>query len=307
VDRSEGQAVADRDEVQDVKQEQSSVTWFEKFDQHQGRYVALLMAAYLLVNNSINATSNWMEASRNGSPDFALWEPFLWEYSSAISTLCLAPILFFCWAKLSNNLLKLPKQVVLHVGLAVAFSVSHVALMVAMRKVVYALAASEYNFEPVFREFFYELRKDVWGYLFFFALYQLYQFVYRRLKGEANLISAQTKDQRVLAAPEHLLVKKLDREFLVRVSDIEWLESSGNYVNLHSGGRIYPLRATLGELSERLAESGFSRIHRSYMVNHHVIDHISYQSSCDGEIHLKGGQVLNLSRRYKDAFKERLS
>ena len=107
--------------------------------------------------------------------------------------------------------------------------------------------------------------------------------------------------------PKHFLVKKLDKEFLVKVEDIEWIESSGNYVNLHSNGRIYPLRSTLTKISERLACAHFSRVHRSFAVNHQAIDNISYQGSGDGEITLKGGKRLALSRRYKDEFKKALS
>ena len=33
-------------------------------------------------------------------------------------------------------------------------------------------------------------------------------------------------------------MKKLGKEFIVRVDEIEWLESAGNYVNLHVGKRI---------------------------------------------------------------------
>lgn len=283
------------------------MTLFERFDKHQARYVGLFVAAYLLINNSINATSDWMETTRDGSPDFAMWEPFLWEYSSAISTLCLLPILLIIWGKLANNFSKLPKQLVIHFALALVFSICHVSLMVLIRGFVYAMLNGHYDFGPILREFFYEFRKDVWGYLFFLGIYYLYQFIYRRLKGEANLISAESQDHKSLSAPEHFLVKKLDREFLVKVSDIEWLESSGNYVNLHSAGRIYPLRSTLAELASRLTEKGFSRIHRSYMVNHNAIEHISYQSSGDGEIKLKNGCTLSLSRRYKDEFKQHLS
>ena len=93
---------------------------------------------------------------------------------------------------------------------------------------------------------------------------------------------------------------------MIRVEDIEWLEASGNYVNLHSKGRIYPLRATLSNTLLQLGCKGFSRIHRSLAVNHTAIDSISYDSSGDGDILLKSGQQLALSRRYKDAFRAAL-
>lgn len=283
------------------------MTFFERFDQHKTAYTSLLIVLYLFINNGINATSGWMETTRDGSPEFALWEPFVWEYSSALSSLILLPLIFMLWRRMPLSLTHVKTQVVKHLLLSLLFSAAHVTIMVLLRKGVYWLMEGNYDFGPLWREFFYEYRKDVWGYIFFLGLYHLFHFVYRRLKGEANLIEAEPAGNKYAQVPEHLLVKKLDREFLVRVADIEWMEASGNYVNLYSGGRIYPLRSTLAELTERLRTKGFSRIHRSYAVNHYAIDHISYQSSGDGEIQLKNGHKLTLSRRYKDEFKQKLS
>ncbi|GAB3029612.1 LytR/AlgR family response regulator transcription factor [Bowmanella dokdonensis] len=277
---------------------------FERFERHHRLYVFLIFLGYLLITNSINATSVWMEANRSGSPGIALWEPFVWEYTSTLSVILLLPGLIWLFKKNPPRMTRTGSLLLTHLLGTLVFSILHVAIMVWLREGIYLLAGGDYRFGPVFREFLYEYRKDAWGYLFFYALFYLYNFVYSRLKGEAQLIEQQ-QDNGWQTAPEHLLVKKLDREFLVKVADIEWLESSGNYVNLHSGGRIYPLRATLSSLMERLGSAGFSRIHRSYAVNHHAIESISYQPSGDGDIRLKNGQTLNLSRRYKDEFKQK--
>ena len=61
------------------------------FLHYSNQYGALLLMAYIFINNTINATSDIMEAQRNGQLPFQLWEPFVWEYSSAISTLMLVP------------------------------------------------------------------------------------------------------------------------------------------------------------------------------------------------------------------------
>jgi hypothetical protein len=245
-----------------------------------------------------------MEETRDGIANIHIIEPFLWEYSSAISVLLLLPLLVIFWRHTPLKLTQIKSQFAKHLAVSLLFSILHVSIMVLLRKIAYWSAEANYDFGPVLREFLYEYRKDVWGYVFFLMIYQLYQFVYSRLKGEANLIDAEQPAP--TQVPDHLLVKKLDREFLVKVDDIEWMESAGNYVNLHSGGRIYPLRSTLAELSRRLTEKGFCRTHRSYAVNFSAIDHISYQPSGDGEISLKNGSVVALSRRYKDEFKQRL-
>ena len=144
---------------------------FERFEKHKPRYIALLIFTYLFINNSINATSEWMETTRDGSPEFSLWEPFVWEYSSAISNLFLLPVLFFCWQRVPLRLTGILRQIAQHLVLSLLFALAHVSIMVWIRELVYWLAESRYDFGPILREFFYEYRKDVWGYLFFFCFY----------------------------------------------------------------------------------------------------------------------------------------
>ena len=289
--------------------------WFEKFDHHKVLYSYLLFALYLLLNNSINASSVWMEHQRDPLSTLQWWEPLVWEYSSAIGTLMLTPFLVWFFNKVPPRFNAVRWQLSLHFAASLLFCIGHISLMVALRKLVYGLLGRGYDFGPLAREFFYEYRKDAWGYLSFLIGYQLLLFVYSRIKGEAHQLDSaedgvddnadDSAELKPLKAPEHFLVKKLDKEFLIRTDDIEWLEASGNYVNLHSKGRIYPLRATLSTTLAQLSSKGFSRIHRSLAVNHGAIHSISYDPSGDGEVLLKSGERLNLSRRFKDEFRAR--
>ncbi len=324
------------------------INWLQRFERHKVLYCYLALALYLLLNNGINATSVWMEHRRQPGNLLPLWEPFLWEYSSLLATLLLAPLLAWWFERNPLRLTHLRALLLAHLLGSLLFSLAHTGLMVGCRELVYGLLGRGYDFGPWLRELFYEYRKDAWGYLFFLGLYQLLQFVYHRLTGDATLISgddepavgsvydmassdlnadavdckdsttpemksenntnmgvASTPATLRSNSPQHFLVKKLDREFLVAISDIEWLEACGNYVNLHSKGRIYPLRATLSQTMLQLEIQGFSRIHRSFAVNHRHIDNISYQPSGDGELVLKNGQQLTLSRRFKEQFRTR--
>lgn len=277
-------------------------------DSNKSLAIYLAAAIYLFFNNTLNASTVWLEGTRNDDPSFAMWEPFVWEYSSALAVLLLLPALFHLLKLMPLSANNLKKQLLVHLIGTLVFSLLHVGLMVSFRELAYFLAGQNYDFGPLARELWYEYRKDAWGYIIWLLIYTLVGMAYSRLKGEASPISFNEEEHsRDGVAPAHFIVKKLDREFLVKVSDIEWLESSGNYVNLHSKGRIYPLRSTLAQLNSRLAAVGFSRIHRSFGVNHNFIDNISYQSSGDGEIVLRSGKKLPLSRRYKDEFKQSLS
>lgn len=286
---------------------------FERFDQRPKLYSYLLLVMYFFINAAINASSVWMEHSRDPANSLSVWEPIVWEYSSAISTLLLCPLLFYWFRRYPLQITNVKRQLLAHLLGSLLFSLLHVGLMVALRELIYYWHGGNYNFGPLLREFFYEYRKDAWGYIWFLLSYQLLMFGYSRLKGEAHQLDVaedsveQTTEQKSQKAPEHFLVKKLDKEFLIRTDDIEWLEASGNYVNLHSKGRIYPLRATLGNTLELLSSKGFSRVHRSLAVNHSAIESISYDSSGDGDIYLKCGKQLSLSRRYKEAFRSELN
>ena len=284
---------------------------FQRFDQRPALYSYLLLILYFFINAAINASSVWMEHRRDPANSLSLWEPIVWEYSSAISTLLLCPLLFYWFNRYPLKLVSFRRQLLAHLFGTLVFSVLHVSIMVALRELVYYWQGGNYQFGPLLREFFYEYRKDAWGYIWFLLSYQLIMFGYSRLKGEAHQLDTEdviagTEVPKNQKAPEHFLVKKLDKEFLIRTDEIEWLEASGNYVNLHSKGRIYPLRATLSSTLELLSSKGFSRVHRSLAVNHNAIDSISYDSSGDGDILLKCGKQLALSRRYKEAFRATL-
>ncbi|WP_196139144.1 LytTR family DNA-binding domain-containing protein [Aliikangiella sp. G2MR2-5] len=275
------------------------------YQQYHVWYEILAIVIFFAINNTILATSVIMEEHRDGSSDLALWEPFVWEYSSAISTMLLIWPLVRFLRKCPFNWTSVGYSLLLYFIASVIFSLSHIALMVLIRKLVYWWTGGNYDFGDLGYELVYEYRKDLWSFVFLIFIYHGYAYISSQLLGEANLVQ-DGEEQKATPDCERLLVKKLGKEFIIKVSEIEWLESSGNYVNLHVAGRIYPMRSTLNRLVEQIAEKGFYRIHRSYAVNLDQIDSITPLGSGDSEVKLNNGKVLNLSRRYKDGLKELL-
>jgi len=278
----------------------------QHYQKHHLWYEVGVIILYFAINNTILATSVVMEAKRGGGElGFELWEPFVWEYSSALSTMLLIwPFVLFV-QKFPFQWNRIAYSVIGYFAASIAFSFAHIGMMVGMRKAIYWAQDMSYKFGDFWFEMFYEYRKDLWGFIFFIMVYHSYQFIVSRLQGEASLVS-NSEDDEPEQNSDRLLVKKLGKEFIIKISDIEWLESSGNYVNLHIQGRIYPTRSTLSRLVEQIEGKGFCRVHRSFAVNLDVIDSITPLSSGDGEIKLNNGKVLNLSRRYKDDLKQRL-
>jgi len=282
----------------------------QHFQKHKLRYEIGFLFCFFLINSTLLATSVIMEGQRNYAVlPFQLWEPFIWEYSSALSALLLFPLIVLLLKKIPFSWQAIKLSLFYYFIASVAFSLSHVFLMVSMREISYFVMSGNYDFGDIWFELFYEYRKDLWSFIFFIIFIQGYNFILSRLQGEANPV-AQSEEETESATEaqriDRLLVKKLGKEFIIKIDDVEWLESAGNYVNLHIKGRIYPIRATLTNLIEKITDKGFCRIHRSHAINLDYVDSITPLSSGDSEIKLINGKVLNLSRRYKESFKEKL-
>lgn len=87
---------------------------------------------------------------------------------------------------------------------------------------------------------------------------------------------------------------------LVRVEEVHWFESAGNYVEIHTATGMHLLRMTMSELERTLDPRRFARIHRTTIVQ---VDQVSEVRPDEGEgfvVHLHSGQTLRMSRRFRD-------
>jgi hypothetical protein len=276
------------------------------FLKHQYLWATALLIGWFSINVLVLATTTLMEFARAGK-SIPAWEPFCWEISSQLIMLLLIPVGIFVsdhWlAKL-----KLKTQLLAHILLTIPFSAAHIAGMAGIRKCWYQLMGSHYEFGNLFVELLYEYRKDAQSYLTIALVIFGYRFIVRRLQGEASYLAKdeESENKEPESPPERLLIKKLGREFLIQTADIEWVEASGNYANLHIKDSIYPMRITMDKL-EKLLPSNFTRIHRSTIVNLKHIQEIQPLDTGDYQVTLRNNKILTLSRRYREEFKSLLS
>ena len=92
------------------------------------------------------------------------------------------------------------------------------------------------------------------------------------------------------------LVKDGEREILVSVEKIDWIEAADYYSCLHVSGRRYMLRESIADLSNKLDPRQFVRIHRSSIVNLDQIREIYRDGQMEGAVVLTDGQTLRMSR-----------
>jgi len=267
-----------------------------------------MWAGFFSVNWAAGVWVVWLEVQRL-QLDVALWEPMLWEGSSNLVQFLLIPMILAWDRRFPLERGRIRASLLAHALFTVPFSLAHVGLMVALRKAAYAAQGLHYEFglNRLPTELFYEYLKDFRSYAGLVAMIYLYRFILRRLRGEAEFLSEEREQEAPQPVTDRFLVRKLGREFLVKVEDIDWVEASGNYVNLVVGSRVYPLRETMAGIEEKIAPAGFLRVHRSAIINLDRVAEIVPFDTGDGEARLISGVRVPVSRRYRKQLREQLA
>lgn len=87
----------------------------------------------------------------------------------------------------------------------------------------------------------------------------------------------------------------------VAVADIDYILASGPYAELVVAGRRHLVRESMQSLEDRLDPQRFLRIHRSVIVRLDRVEGLKRGAGGDGEVLLKGGGRLRVSRTRREA------
>ena len=265
-------------------------------------------ALFFLVHGLANAAVVAADFHRSGLV-FPAWEPLMLEGTSMLAMALLLPLVLAFDRRFPLRFSSLRRALPAHLLATLAFSLAHVLGMTAMRHAAYSAAGLPYELDPWHNTLAYEYLKDSRAYAGMLATVYLYRFMLLRLQGEASLLVAPDEGvpAESIERPQRLLVKKLGKEFLINIDDVEWMEAAGNYVNLHIAKRAYPLRETMANLALRIDPERFVRVHRSFMVNLDHIVEIEPLDAGDARIRLKDGTRIPFSRRCRSALRGRFS
>ena len=230
------------------------------------------------------------------------WEPALWEYSSAMLLWLLIPAVAWLYRRVPIAARTWRWAIPLHLAASVVFSLVHVGGMVALRKLGYAMIGQHYRFAPWVSDWIYEYRKDVMAYVLIVAGLQAFHIYRMWLEGRATQAAPGPSAPSAEVAPgpvQRLVVKKLNREFILNTTDVDRIDADGNYVTIHAQGQTWPLRESMASLERRLDPARFARVHRGHIVNLDRIREIQPWDSGDYRIVLTDGSCVNFSRRYR--------
>ena len=130
---------------------------------------------------------------------------------------------------------------------------------------------------------------------------------FSRAAAKANSLYELRHNQRPAQEPEtealprdreYLTVKADYKVSLVRIADILYIESEGEYVRLHlANGTAITTLFRLKNMETALPSDSFMRVHRSYIVNLRAI-----HSYIKGRIYLNDSEYVPIGENYKEAF-----
>lgn len=175
---------------------------------------------------------------------------------------------------------------------SIMFAFGHHVLMIVQRVILYSFRDITYRWQSDFvPNLIVEYQKDIKIYIGIVAVISAYQY-YRHVQSDSSPQADRTK---------RLAVQTGTGEAFIAYDEIDYVEASRNYVEVHVGDKAYLIRDTFANMEKRLANGSFARSHRSYIVN---LDRVAEIKTTDStqQIYLKNGVTLPLSRSYRDAF-----
>ena len=114
--------------------------------------VGLLFGVYQGINQIVGL---------RGRVDIEAWKPLVWEISSVLVIFALIPLIVRFERHFRLDARPRWRALVAHTGAALVFSALHVAGMLILRKLAYAVAGQRYDFDSLPIQALYELQKDL--------------------------------------------------------------------------------------------------------------------------------------------------
>ena len=133
-----------------------------------------------------------------------------------------------------------------------------------------------------------------------------------RLEKQVSTRARRTRDllqllaqPRSVPSPERLVVRTEGKVIFVSPADVEWIEACGNYAVIHAGSARHITRQPLHNLQRRLAQ-GFSRVHRSALVNLRYVTSLKFAPHGECDVILRSGKTLRVTRRFRAQVEQQL-
>jgi len=130
--------------------------------------------------------------------------------------------------------------------------------------------------------------------------------VYKRLS-EENKMPESVVNSGKLHAGEKVLIKDGEKVWFIKVDEIRYFESEGNYVKVHFEKFRPLILRSLNSLEDRMDEKIFFRANRKFIINLMHVINIENWFNGGLQIELSCGTKIEISRRQTIRFKDQFS
>lgn len=130
--------------------------------------------------------------------------------------------------------------------------------------------------------------------------------VYSRLT-EENKTPSSVENSSILKAGDPILVRDGDRVWFIKIDQVRYFESEGNYVKVHFDKFKPLILRSLNSLEERLDDQLFFRVNRKFIVNLNHVVNIENWFNGGLQVELSCGTKIEISRRQTIKFKDQFS
>ncbi len=135
--------------------------------------------------------------------------------------------------------------------------------------------------------------------IYLIVMMKAFVIVYRKFKKQ-EFSKKRLLEEKEALEEKFITIKSNRINRQISLMEITFLESMGDYVNIHVDGESVTTKETITHFEDTLPDN-FMRIHRSFMVNRNFVTAFSYK-------HVTvNGRELPVSRTYKDETVSKLS
>ncbi|MCA8899914.1 MAG: LytTR family transcriptional regulator [Hyphomonas sp.] len=266
-------------------------------DRRADRRTYVIFGLFLIGSFFVESLTDQYDHIRTGSPHPNL--PWISQATSHVVIFAMVPFFTFMLSRFPITTQTWRASLPVHAVATIGFSVVHISVMVALRKLLTPLVFGfNYDFGLAnISSWLYEYRKDVLTYALIAAVFAMSRQVQQR---EMELAAARSE-----ARQRHrLTLKSGGRTFFIDAGDVVLARAAANYVEVVTPAKTHLARMTLTELERLLDEAGgrHVRVHRSHIVNLDRVREISPTGEGDAVIELDTGETVPGSRRYRDRY-----
>ena len=228
----------------------------------------------------------------------------------------LTPLIFFIAKKYPFEKDSWLKALLVHIPASVLFSLFYI--------LINNILNAFFEGEPLFTERFNDnyffilfntFHKEIITYCLILIAWNAYSY-FRKYKEKNSIVSHLEIEKAELENKmneiqtngkghlERIVIKSGGNITFIKPDNIDWIEASDYYVQIHTKGKKYLVRESMKNLEEKLDKTKFFRIHRSSIINIERIKEMKHYNRVDYIVILNDKTTLKLSRSRRKKLQE---